>query len=260
MTQENNTQHNNIQNNNTQNKNGTILFTVIFLLLAGFFRFALIGYQTIVLLFLGLAVFTLLWGYAPKVWMRKVLVGCLIVAVLCVGAVEVPIIAASVGDEPADAEYVIVLGAGVNGNVPSRILHDRLVAAQQWLTDHPNSKAILSGGQGSGEDISEAQCMYLWLTERGIAPERLIKEDQSTSTRENFQYSAEVLREANGGELPEQVAVISNEFHLCRADYWAQDVGVQMIGVPAKTSLPVLRLNYFLRESAAMVRLWVLGY
>ena len=248
------------QENHTPNKNGTILLTVIFLLLACFFRFALIGYQTIVLLFGGMAVFTLLWGYAPRAWMRKVLAGCLALGVLCIGAVEVPIIAASAGDDPADTEYVIVLGAGLRGSVPSRILHDRLVTAEQWLTDQPDSKAILSGGQGPDEDISEAQCMYLWLVDRGIARERLLKEDKSTSTRENFQYSAEVLRKADGGALPAQVAVISNEFHLCRAEYWAEDVGVQMLGVPAKTSLPVLRLNYFLRESAAMARLWILGY
>lgn len=33
-----------------------------------------------------------------------------------------------------------------------------------------------------------------------------------------------------------------------------------MIGVPAKTTLPVLRINYFLREAAAVGRLWVFGY
>lgn len=245
---------------NTQHKNGPILLAAIFLLLAGFFRFVLIGYQTIVLLFLGLAVFVLLWGYAPKAWMRKVLAGCLVLGVICIGAIEVPIIAAAAGDEPADADYAIVLGAGLRGSVPSPVLHDRLITAQQWLTNHPDSKAVLSGGQGPDEDISEAQCMYLWLVDHGIAPERLLKEERSTSTRENFQYSAVVLREANGGMLPEQVAVISNEFHLCRANYLAEQVGLQMIGVPAKTSLPVLRINYFLRESAAMARIWMLGY
>ena len=80
--------------------------------------------------------------------MRKVLAGCLTLGVLCIGVVEVPIVVASAGDEPADTEYVIVLGAGLNGSVPSRILHDRLLKAEQWLTDHPDSKAILSGGQG----------------------------------------------------------------------------------------------------------------
>lgn len=257
-------QQSNTSKNNTSNpklhKNGTILCAIIFLLLAGVFRFVLIGYQTMVLLFLGLAVFTLLWGYAPQRWMRVVLAGGLVAGVVCIGVLEVPILAAAAGDAPAETEYVIVLGAGVNGSEPSLILHDRLVKAQQWLTDHPDSKAILSGGQGADEDLSEAMCMYLWLTERGIAGERLIREEQSTSTQENFQYSAAILQEHNGGELPEQVAVISNEFHLYRAAYWAERAGLQMVGVPAKTSLPVLRVNYFLREAAAVARLWVLGH
>lgn len=128
------------------------------------------------------------------------------------------------GDEQADAPYVIVLGAGVNGDVPSLSLQNRLLAAQRWLTNHPDSKAILSGGQGPGENISEAQCMYQWLTQYGIAGERLLLEDQSRSTRENFKYSAALLQADNGGVLPEQVAVISSEYHLYRAGLLAEQL------------------------------------
>ncbi len=81
------------------------------------------------------------------------------------------------GDFPNDADYLVVLGAGVNGRTPSLSLLNRLTAAEAWLQDNPNGKAILSGGQGPGEDISEAGAMYQWLTEHGIAAERLYKEE-----------------------------------------------------------------------------------
>ena len=152
------------------------------------------------------------------------------------------------GDFPNDADYLVVLGAGVNGRTPSLSLLNRLTAAEAWLQDNPNGKAILSGGQGPGEDISEAGAMYQWLTEHGIAAERLYKEETSATTRENFQYSAELLRQLNGGKLPEKVAVLSSEYHLYRAKYLARQAGLEPLGVPAKTTLPVLRLNYFLRE------------
>ena len=63
-----------------------------------------------------------------------------------------------------------------------------------------------------------------------------------------------------GIRVPEQVAVISSEYHLYRASLLAEQAGIHMIGVPAKTTLPVLRINYFLREAAAVGRLWVFGY
>ena len=102
--------------------------------------------------------------------------------------------------------------------------------------------------------------MYQWLTAHGIAAERLYKEEVSSTTRENFQYSAELLRQLNGGQLPEKVAVLSSEYHLYRAKYLARQAGLEPLGVPAKTTLPVLRLNYFLREGVAVGRLYLLGY
>lgn len=232
----------------------------VFLVLACFFRFVLIGYQTIALLLAGCALFVVLFGYASKPWMKKGLAGCVIVGVMMLGFLEIPIVMASRGNVPADADYLIVLGAGVNGSTPSLSLHNRLTAAKEWLETHPDGKAVLSGGQGPGEDLSEAEAMYRWLLSNGIDGSRLHKEEKSATTQENFLYSAVLLQELNGGVLPQTVAVVSSEYHLYRAKYWAEQAGFTALGVPAKTTLPVLRLNYFLREGAAVGRLLVLGY
>ena len=192
--------------------------------------------------------------------MKKVLAGCVVVGVFGLGLLEVPVVMASRGDTPADAEYLIVLGAGVNGSTPSLSLYNRLTTAREWLEAHPDGKAVLSGGQGPGEELSEAEAMYRWLLSNGIDGSRLYKEEESATTQENFICSAVLLRELNDGILPQTVAVVSSEYHLYRAKYWADKAGFTALGVPAETTLPVLRLNYFLREGAAVGRLLVLGY
>lgn len=162
------------------------------------------------------------------------------------------------GDGETPCRYVIVLGAGVNGSTPSLILSERISRAHTYLLENPDTIAILSGGKGAGENISEAQCMFEQLTARGIAPERLWLEDQSTSTRENLRFSMALI-EAKTGSRPTQAAIISNEFHLFRAGLFAAEQDLEMIGVPARTTWFSLRANYFLREIVAVWYYAILG-
>ena len=75
------------------------------------------------------------------------------------------------------------------------MLSERLCAAYEYLNRNPKAMCVLSGGQGDGEEISEAECMYRYLTGRGIDGARLLLEDQSTTTAENLQYSMELLQQ-----------------------------------------------------------------
>ena len=70
-------------------------------------------------------------------------------------------------------QTVIILGCAVVGKSPSWMLSYRIDSAYKYLEAHPDSVAVLSGGQGNKEDISEAQCMFNVLTEKGIDPDRL---------------------------------------------------------------------------------------
>ena len=120
-----------------------------------------------------------------------------------------------------DTECLVVLGAGVYGTRPSASLRSRMNAALEYLSAHPNVSAILSGGQGPGEDITEAEAMRRFFTENGIAEDRLILEEKSTDTVENLTNSF-ALAEANGFS---NLTIVTNEFHLyrsCRlAEKWA---------------------------------------
>ena len=146
----------------------------------------------------------------------------------------------------------IVLGAQVNGQTPSRILRERLNQALEFAELNPGAVLILSGGQGSGERISEAEAMAHDLTARGVDPKRLLLEDRSTTTQENFRFSAALARE-KGLELTD-VCVITSEFHMARACYLAGQLGLTVHAYPAKTRLWFYKMNYYVREIPAFFK------
>ena len=155
-------------------------------------------------------------------------------------------------------DYIVVLGAGVRGTVPSMSLQERIDAAYDYLTANPITIAVLSGGQGKGEEITEAACMYRELTKMGIDGNRLLTETISYSTMENLTNSLQVL-EAHNGVRPASIGIVSSEYHLFRAKLFAGKLGLDAFGIPARTSWFALRLNYYLREIVAVWKYFVLG-
>ena len=207
--------------------------------------------------------------YRVLVWLKKkkpklsrvlrILLSCFLCAGLVLATVTgVFIGTAGKGDADTKCDYVIVLGAGVNGTVPSLILSERINRTYDYLTENPDVICIVSGGQGSGEDITEAKCMYDNLVAKGISPDRIWQEDQATNTRENIRFSLALIEEKTGLR-PTQAAVISNEFHLFRAGLFCAEQDLTMVGVPAKTTWFSLRANYFLREIVAVWYYIILG-
>ncbi len=190
--------------------------------------------------------------------LRLVFNGFLILGILVSFCTLGVILRASLGVADASEAYIVVLGAKVNGTAPSLSLNDRIDAAEIYLKANPEAIAILSGGQGPDEGISEAQCMYEQLTGRGIDPERLWLEDKATSTWENLNFSLDLIEEKTGNR-PETIGLISSEYHLFRAGLFARDCGVTAVGIPAKTQWLSLRINYFLREVAGVWHYFILG-
>lgn len=146
---------------------------------------------------------------------------------------------------------IIVLGCQVRNTTPSLLLRYRIESAAAYLREHPMSVAILSGGQGEGESISEAECMYRELTAMGIEANRLHLEDQSRNTLENLCRSKELM-EREGLRGP--VAVVSSDFHIYRALRIAEDAGLKANGLAAKSRYFFSTPTYMLREAMAMVQ------
>lgn len=171
---------------------------------------------------------------------------------------EAVILQASRGEENPKFTYLVVLGAKVNGTSPSLSLNDRLQSAYEYMTAHPNVIAVLSGGQGADEGISEAQCMFNELTKLGVSPDRLWLEDQATSTWENLQFSLRIIEEKTGTQ-PQAIGLLSSEYHLYRAGLFADACGIDAALIPASTSWPTIRLNYFMREVVAVWKFIIFG-
>lgn len=101
------------------------------------------------------------------------------------------------------ADYVIVLGAQVRGKALSRTLEYRLEKALEYARVHPNTVLVLSGGQGVGEEMTEAEAMYEYLKAHGIPESQMLLEEQSASTYENLVYSKLLIQEREAKRTPD---------------------------------------------------------
>lgn len=240
---------------------------LFFLLLGLFFYFGISVFRFsayiafgLVLIIAAYRLLQLLAKRRPKAakGLQLLLTVCLSLGLTAAAITGVFIARAGYGSSDVPCEYVIVLGAGVDGTTPSLSLQERLDAAYTYLTKHPDTICIVSGGQGGGEDITEAACMFAELTKRGIPAEQIWQEGAASNTRENLSNSLALI-EARTGSRPKCAGIISSEYHLYRAGLLAREQGLESIGVPAKTHWLALRINYFLREIVAVWYYALLG-
>lgn len=152
-----------------------------------------------------------------------------------------------------DNDYAIILGAKVNGTIPSLSLQYRLESALKYAYDYPNVTFILSGGQGPDEDISEAEAMKNYLLNHDITEDRLILENKSTSTYENFIFSKALLP----GSV-NTITVISSDYHLARAKKIASEIGFKTDVIAAKTPR-IVQFKVRTRERIALLKTYLIG-
>ena len=193
--------------------------------------------------------------YAQKIG-KVILTGILVMvaAVILLAGVETAFMIKAATAKPSEDATVVVLGCRAYGSRPSIMLASRLDAAYEYLMEHPDATCIVSGGQGPDESMPEAECMYLYLTEKGIAPERIYQENRSTSTRENLLFSQEII-EAEG--LNPEIAIVTNEYHEYRASRVGNDLKMECSAIPSKTPLWLFP-TYYMRELYGILYEWVL--
>ena len=183
----------------------------------------------------------------------------LLVIGLAIGAVAEGAILSTMVREPAsDADYVIVLGAKVNGTTPSRSLRYRINSAAAYLQENPRSTVIASGGQGTDESISEADAIAAALERQGIDPSRILREDRSTSTEENLNFSLALI-ESDGGTAESSVVIVTSDFHMFRALRIAGKAGFTNVSGQTAPSMWALIPQNHLREALAVAFYFVSG-
>lgn len=189
---------------------------------------------------------------------RRIFTVCLCIGLLVVGITEAIIIEASFGDPEVSCEYIVVLGAKVRHDGPSVSLQNRIDAAYNYLNAHPDAIAVVSGGQGPDEPMTEAQCMFEELTAMGIDSARIWIEDRATSTWENMHFTLDLIEEKTGVR-PDSLGVISSEYHMFRASLFADACGIEFVGIPAHTTRLSQMINHFMREVAGVWHYIILG-
>ena len=243
------------------------LVLVPLLMIWGLFTFVIMGYSFSALVAACLMGMILFYNFAnilvkkypkPVKAVRRVVTVILCIGLLVCGVTEALIIKASFGDADEAVDYVVVLGAKVRHDGPSVSLQNRIDAAYEYLTAHPDAVAVVTGGKGEDEPMSEAQCMYDHLVALGIEPERIWMEDKATSTWENLHFSLDLIEEKTGAR-PTRIGLLSSEYHLFRAKLFAKACDVEAAGIPAHTTRLSQMVNHFMREVAGVWHYILLG-
>ncbi|MGL4588700.1 MAG: YdcF family protein [Mycoplasmatales bacterium] len=156
--------------------------------------------------------------------------------------------------DATNTDYIVVLGAKVNGDQPSKRLQGRLDYALKIATDQ---KIIVTGGQGSDEQYPEAEIMKKYLVEAGYNEKLIIVEDKATSTFENMLFSRDLIK--NGSKI----IVVSQEFHLFRVGLICLNLGMKCGLAPSNS---IFKIEYgddirtILREPIAIIKSFIFDH
>lgn len=195
---------------------------------------------------------------APR-WLRAAAV--LIAAVIVCFCVLEGVIAAggrtAVAEGPGEPEVMVIFGCKAEAWGPSVLLQDRLDTALAYLEDHPDMTVVVTGGKGDDEHVSEAQCMYDYLTAHGIDGARIVMEDQSRNTWQNIQNTLALFQSGAVEPNTGKILLVSSGFHLTRIKMlwgriWPGSYTLSTLAAPC-SHLPS-RIHMFFREPLALVK------
>lgn len=128
----------------------------------------------------------------------------------------------------------LILGSQVNGETPSADLQARIDTAAVWMKQNPQSEVVACGGKGTGEVISEAECIRRGLMKKGITGSRILLDDTSSNTKQNIANAVKIL--SSSKKKPQALAMITDDYHTCRARLLAKKAGIaESYPVPSVT-------------------------
>lgn len=189
----------------------------------------------------------------PK-WIKISVVVFVTCGVLLFVFLEGCVISGMFSEPVKDADYVIVLGAQIKGTRVTKSLAKRLDRAYEYALENEKCIIVVSGGQGVGEDTTEAEAMKKYLIDKGLDADRIIEEGKSTTTKENLLFSMEIIDNPDA-----KVVIATNNFHVFRAKKLAGKMGYKDVsGAPAPSDNRLI-LNYMVREGLAIFKEKLMG-
>lgn len=143
-----------------------------------------------------------------------------------------------------DADCIIVLGAGVRSDgTPSWMLEDRLIIGKQLYDAGASDKLLMSGDHGTKE-YDEVNTMKNYLVEQGVSSEDVFMDHAGFETYDSMYRAKEIFG-------AKKIVIVTQKYHLYRAMYIAESMGMEAYGVPAD-----LR-NYSKKQYYRIVREWL---
>ena len=182
-------------------------------------------------------------------WIKIMFTGIVATGVVLFIVLEGLIISKMTAVPKVKCDYIIVLGAQIKGTKVTNSLRERLDTAYDYIILNPETKIIVSGGQGDGEDIAEASAMKEYLAERGIESSKIMMENRSFNTNENMKYSVAFIDDKNAS-----VGIVSSNFHIYRSIKLAKAQGLTNVSGIASPCDSILFLNYIVRESIGITK------
>ena len=141
-----------------------------------------------------------------------------------------------------NVDCILILGAGIWNNRPSPMLEDRLLQGISLYQKGFASKIIMSGDHGR-ENYDEVNIMKEFAIERGVNSEDIFMDHAGFSTYESIYRAKEIFG-------AKKMIIVTQEYHLYRALYIAQQFDIETYGV---ASNPREYMGQFARE----VREWL---
>ena len=185
---------------------------------------------------------------------KRLLIIAAVLAALAAGTVFVPdiivvssakdrIITADEAAELENTDCVLVFGAGVRDGNPTPMLRDRLITGISLYKSGAAPKIIMSGDHGR-EDYDEVNVMKSYAVENGVPDGDVFMDHAGFSTYDSV-YRAKAVFEADS------IIIVTQKYHLYRALYIAERLGVNAVGVSADLDDYSGQLKRDLREIAA---------
>ncbi len=122
-------------------------------------------------------------------------------------------------------DCIIILGAGIWGDKPSPMLEDRLKEGILLYNNEVSDKIIMSGDHGR-EEYDEVNTMKKYAIENGILSENIFMDHAGFSSYESIYRAKEIFN-------AKKVVIVTQKYHLYRALYIANQLGLEAYGVGA---------------------------
>ena len=206
-----------------------------------------------ILFFLG-KIFEVRDIHPPKPF-RIFIWACFVTGVIVFSYIEGMVIYHSNSAPSPGAEYMIVLGAQVNGHNPSDSLQRRLDRAAEYAKENPNIQVIVTGGRTGGQKYTEARVMNDYLVKKGINESRIYMEGKAKDTNQNIDYSKKIVGEGNNPKI----IIVTNGYHIYRSILLCRKAGLTHVeGLGVSTPMG-MHLSSYGREAAALAKEYIMG-